>query len=307
MGFHVHTQDLTLAVASGIRDVCRDIFGGTAPKEIHHYTHAYVVRSIIETRSVWATCIDGQAADKGEVSHASALVAEAVAELSRSKIPSFAADVLHRLPHFMEERKRWVFITCFCDDDESTTHYARFGPYRLTFPAPWAEPETLDLQDSAADCWYQRVVYSGEKQRTAIGRALHAILSAVSLYTGGNNTGPMASWMVDSCARIAGQLLLGLGLGFKPERFEDEREWRIICCPRLGHNSSAPSQADENFAVHIKNSSRRHVLLKINRQWRIFQPVLMPPVPFRRWGVDPARSTPAETNAIEEIVRRHSR
>jgi hypothetical protein len=300
-------QDLTLSVASGIGDVCRELFGGPAPKELHHYTKADVVRSIIETRSVWATCVDGQAADKGEISHAAALVIDRAAGLSHSKMPRFATDVMNRLPYFMEERKKWVFIACFCDDDESTTHFGRFGPYRLTFPAPWVEAERLALQDSAAECWYQRVVYSEEKQRAAIERALRAIVSAVSLYTGGDNTGPMASWMVDSCARIAGQLLLGLGLGFKPKSFEDEREWRIICCPRLGHNSSAPAQADENFSIHIENSSPRHVLLKINRPWPIFEPLSMPPVPFRRWGCDPVRSTPAERSTIEDLLRRHSR
>jgi hypothetical protein len=306
MGFHIHTQDLTQAVAAGIRDVCRDLFSGPAPKELHHYTRGDVVRSIIETRSVWATCVDGHTADKGEISHATALVAESAAEVSRSPISQFAADVLNRLPHFMEERRKWAFITCFCDDDESRTHFERFGPYRLTFAAPWMGGEFLGLEDSSAECWYQRVVYCEERQRAAVERALQSIVSAVSLHTGGDNRGPMASWMIDSCARIAGQLLLAMGLGFKPKRFDDEREWRVICCPRLGHNTSAPPFADENFATNVRNSTRRRVLLRVKGPWRIFEPVVMAPIPFLRWGCDLTRTSAVEASSIEALLRRFS-
>lgn len=147
----------------------------------------------------------------------------------------------------MEERKRWIFIACFCDDHDSALHWSEHGHYCLTFPAPWTEVPSLSLSDPNAECWHQRVLYDEQSQGRAIERALRAIVLAISKNTNGQDEGPWAKAMVDNCARNAAQLLLGLAVGFKRSSFNDEKEWRILCAPRLANNNSAPNWIDEHF------------------------------------------------------------
>jgi hypothetical protein len=191
------------------------------------------------------------------------------------------------LPFFMEERKRLVFIACFCDHHDSDLHWREFGDYRLTFPSPWTGMPSLALSDPQGECWYQQVIYDERLQRDTIERALRAIAAAISDNTSGQDEGPWAQAMVDSCARNTARAVLGLVVGFKRSSFQGEREWRIVCAPRLGRNSSAPRLDDENFAINTKRSTRPHVLLQIHLERCLFEPLLI----LRRFlpgvGVEP--------------------
>lgn len=240
----------------------------------------------MQNRSLWATCIADQS-DQAEISHASEIVVRLAEEIQSSEVPEFSLNVLKRLPFFMEERRQWIFIACFCDDHDSDLHWREYGDYRLTFAPPWTGMPSLALSDPQAECWYQRVIYEDQLQQGAIERALGSILLAISSNSSGQNDGPWAQAMVDSCARNTAQLLLGLAVGFKRSSFRGEREWRIVCAPRLGSNSSAPQWIDENFAVNVKRSPRPHVLLQIHSERRLFEPLLIPPVPFLGWARNP--------------------
>lgn len=112
--------------------------------------------------------------------------------------------------------------------------------------------------------------------------------------------------MVDSCARNTAQLLLKMAAGFKQHRFAGEREWRIVCAPFLGRNSSAPSLLDEKFAVNIKSGPRAHVALQIARPWRILEAATMPPVPFVDWACS-SRIDRAAIEGINRTLRSHGR
>lgn len=300
MSFHVSNMSLTLAVSEGLREIKVDLFRGPAPRQLHHYTKAPVVESIIADRALWGTCLADQA-DQTEVSHAAALVAQ-LAESLAVRSNSFSRDVLRRLPFFMEERKRWIFIACFCDDDNSALHWSSYGDYCLTFPVPWTSIASLTLGDSQSECWYQRVVYDEKMQRQAIERALRVIVSALAQNTRGQNEGPWAGAMVDGCARNTAQLLLGIAVGFKRSGFRGEREWRIVCAPRLGNNNSAPDWVDEMFSANIKQSPRPHVLLQIPRPQRLFMPLLVPPVPFLGWTWNPNRYREDEVQRINSAL-----
>jgi hypothetical protein len=236
MGFHIWNQNLTSAISDAIAEINKVLFAGSAPRFLHHYTSAATVEAIVQSRSLWATCI-GDQSDKTEISHASELVTELAEEVSRSETHAFAIDVLKRLPFYMEERKQWIYIACFCDDHDSGLHWREYGDYRLTFHASWTGAPALSMSDFQADCRYQPVIYDERLQRNAIERALRLIVLAISSNTGGHNQGPWAQAMVDNCARNVAQLLLGVVVGFKRKLFEGEREWRIVCAPRLGNNN----------------------------------------------------------------------
>jgi hypothetical protein len=306
MGFQVSNLTLTIAISDAVGEIYRELFTGPGPQLLHHYTSAATVKAIVQSRSMWATCIDDQS-DKSEISHASGLVTQLAEETSQLGTPAFAADVLRRLPFFMEERKQWIYIACFCDDHKSALHWEKYGNYCLAFPAPWTGRPSLALSDPQAECWYQRAIYDEGSHRIAIERALKSIVLALSRNTSGRNEGPWAQAMVDNCARNAAQLLLSLAVGFKRKSFEDEREWRIVCAPRLGSNSSAPKYIDDNFNVNVRRSPRRHLLLQIRREQVLFQPQLIGPVPFLHWSHNPDHYDTQELDKINSVLRANHR
>ena len=306
MSFHVSNMGLTLAVANAVRDVGKELFSGPAPHNLHHYTSATTVESIIQSRAFWATCIADQV-DETEVTHAAGMVNREAEHLAGGKVPPFAVDVLRRLPFYMEERKQWVYIACFCDDQDSALHWKEYGDYCLTFPAPWTGTPGLKLLDTQADCWYQRVIYDEDVQQRATKRVLEAVVEAIRQHTGGQNVGPWAEAMVNNCAMNTAQLLLGIALGFKRKQFEQEKEWRIVCAPRLGSNSSAPTSIDDSFRVNVNHVPRRHVALQIQREQQWFQPLLIPPVPFLQYKPNPNRNDAGEIERINTLLRSHHR
>ena len=227
MGLQVFSLGLTEAISDSVGEIHRALFAGTAPRFLYHYTAADKVAGIVQSRSIWARCINDQT-DPGEISHAAGLVTQAAEQTAQSEPSIFAKDVLRRLPFFMEERKKWMFIACFCEDSESAVHWERYGNYCLAFPAPWTGTKALGILDLRAECWYQRVIYNEERQRNAIEGAIRSVVLALSRNTAGVNEGPWAQAMKAMCARNAAQLLLRLAVGFKRDSYADEREWRIV-------------------------------------------------------------------------------
>lgn len=299
-------MSLANAISHAVGEIGRALFSGSGPKALHHYTSATTVEAIVQSRSLWATCIDDQL-DKTEISHASELVAQMAEKISCPATSTFARDVLRRLPFFMEERKQWMYIACFCDDHDSVLHWTEYGKYCLTFPAPWTGVPSLALSDTKAECWYQRVIYDERLQRNAMKSALKAIVLAISQNTAGHNSGPWAQAMVDSCARNSAQLLLSLAVGFKRESFEGEMEWRIVCSPRLGSNSSAPTFIDENFSVNIRRLPQRHLILQIGRERTCFRPLEVVLVPFLHIACGLDHYDAQEFDRINSVLRAYGR
>jgi hypothetical protein len=306
VGFSISNSSLTGAIVESLDEIQRELFAGPPPPFLHHYTKSAVVESIVRSRSLWATCIADQS-DQTEISHASEMVERLAEEIRRPGMSEFSLNVFKRLPFFMEERKRWIFIACFCDHHDSVLHWRDYGDYRLTFPPPWTGMPFLALSGLQGEYWYQRVIYDERLQRGAIERALRSISLAISRNTNGQNEGPWAQTMVDSCARNTAQVLLRLAVSFKRSEFRGEKEWRIVCAPRLGSNSSAPRLVDENFAVNIKRSPRSHVLLQIHLEPRLFEPLLSPPVPFLEWAWNPNRLDGKAIGEINEALKSNHR
>ncbi len=279
MSFHLHNLGLNEAVGKAVHAIGVELFSGDAPLALHHYTRAETVESIINGRSLWSTSLADQS-DQSELLHAISLIRETADYLSTKALCPFSADVIRRIAPLMEERREWFYIACFCGENESRFHFDTYGRYCLKFFTPWSGQRYLTYPMSNADHWYQRVVYDQAVQRQAIRAALEAIVTAVSRNTSGANVGPAAHWMVDSCARIAANHLLSICVAFKNPKYVDDREWRIVVCPKLNPLSSAPKMADEDFLVAIKSGKRRHIDLNIPRPYEIFKPLLIPPVPF---------------------------
>jgi hypothetical protein len=306
MSFHVSNLTLALEITRALRAISLELFTGPRPQLLHHYTSAATVEAITHSRCLWATCVNDQS-DQTEISHASEIAMRLASGISLSASSTFAADVLERLPFYMEERKRWIYIACFCDDDSSGFHWDRFGAYRLTFSVPWTGLPSLAFSDTHAECWYQRVIYDEGAQARAMERAMRSIVLAICRNTSGENMGPWARGMVDTCARNTAQLLLSLAVAFKRRSVENEKEWRIVCAPLLGSNSSAPDLIDQNFNSNVKCSPRRHVLLQIRRELSLFQPLRVAPVPFLSWAQSPRHFNAQEVELINGALKINNR
>jgi hypothetical protein len=305
MSFHVQQAALINDVAQAYKQIGSELYSGPAPESLHHYTHGERVCQIADSRSVWATCIADQK-DQSEVSHAIELMRKLVEQEIKEGVSHFTREVLQRLAFYMEERRKWVFIACFCGNQQSDYLWKNYGEYCLTFPAPWMGSPSLTCLDVRADCWYCPVVYEQNSQEHAFRLAIRALTSSIKQFTSGDEIDP-GSWIAQSCAKNIAQLLLGLSLGFKKEEFRDEEEWRIICCPRLAANNSAPAIADENFQPHIKENINRHILLQIPREHRLFEPLLIPSVPFMHLSRKPDYLNDNETCSIRDTLRANNR
>src|SRR5271165_2386630 len=102
--FRVHNLGLVEHLASAVRQIGHAIYSGPAPKHLHHYTDVNAVEAIINSRSLWATCIADQN-DKSEIVNATELVAEISEAKIRTRISAFAKEVLQCLAAQMEERR----------------------------------------------------------------------------------------------------------------------------------------------------------------------------------------------------------
>lgn len=306
MGFRVHNLGLNEAIAESVRQIGKRLYDGPAPSALYHYTAAERVVSIVNGRCVWATSLADQS-DQSELLHAIEIVRVSSESIIGAGKAQRNADVLRAIAPSMEERRNWFFIACFCGNEDSHHHQKTYGNCCLRFEAPWMKRPHLTLVGSHVDCWYQRVIYDPSIQSDAITEALHAIADALDRNTSGFNEGPWQPFMTSGCARIAAHHLLAIALGFKRKEFIDDGEWRIVCCPRLNPLSSAPSMADENFRVAIKLGVRRHVELTVPREYRLFEPLLIPPVPFVQVIPNMDAYTGAEFEKVRRALRENGR
>ena len=306
MSFHIHSLGLNEAINDAVRQIGKRLYDGAAPQSLYHYTRAETVASIINSRCLWATCLAEQT-DQSELLHAISIIRDASQELIQSGVSELTADVLRQIPVLMEERRRWFFIACFCGEHSSPHHHSTYGTYCLCFTAPWTSSSFLAIQTSAADFWYQRVIYDETVQRRAMLDGLVAIADALRSYTAGVNEGPWMGMMSCNCARIAAEQLLAIAIGFKHRKFTPDEEWRIVCCPHRNPLSSAPDMADQLFSVAIRSDVRKHVDLIILRELNLFEPLLIPPVPFVQIFPNYGASTATELEMIRESLRNNGR
>ncbi len=262
MSFAINSLKLVEDLASSVRDVGRRIAKGPVPTVLYHYTPPDCAEKIVNTCSIWATCVADQKKDQTELTYGIELAQEAAHKLSQKGMPDFTARVLKMLSTSMLGRREWTFITCFCGQRRSEYHLENFGRYCLIFPIPLDGRPLLGCSDFRAERWYQRVIYDPASQRRAMTEAVQAIADSIKRNTTGVPEGPWTEWMAMDCARNAAQLLLSIAVGFKRKDYKHEKEWRLVCCPNLSLNNSAPKMADDNFKLCIEPDPRRHVVLR---------------------------------------------
>ncbi len=301
----VQSLALTLKIDQSLRAIHQSLYRKRAPIQLHHYTHPETLEKIIDTRVLWATCAADQD-DQTEISHAAELLSRAAERAISSRIPRFTAEVLRRIPFFIEDRKQYAFIACFCEIPDSSRHWDQFGKYRVSFAGPGSKTPQLCCMMPNSDSWFQQVIYNERLQIWAIQKSVEAVTDAVASCVYGDVDGPIRNWFIDSCARTAGQIILSMAIGFKRHSYKWEKEWRFVCFPRLGSSSSSPMSDDRDFLAYVRKQPRKHVPLTISQETRVFEPLLRPPVPFWRWQSAPNHAIDSELLTIRNaLIRNH--
>jgi hypothetical protein len=137
-------------------------------------------------------------------------------------------------------------------------------------------------------------------------QAVKAISDSIARNTAGVPDGPVIDWMAKDCARNAAQVLLTIAAGFKNKRYKDDKEWRLVYCPNLALNNSAPDTYDMYFKSAIRELPRRHIELRIESEMMLFY-ALRPQIPFIDIRQSPFHNSVEERARIEEVLLENSR
>jgi hypothetical protein len=307
MGISISNAALVQDMIVAVRLAAKSVYDGKSPSGLYHYTTFENVGKIIDSRTLWATCVAKQKNDLNELKQGIVWVKSAVDDIDSASVSPFVREVLRQIPELMELRRDWMFIACFCSSESSAFHWEHYGRYCLHLPIPPKWKPTIKLSDPRAEIWYQPVIYDHSAQRALIQMALSGIVAALAKNIRGEYGGPWMKTMTRFCARDAAQLLLSVAAGFKNETFKNDMEWRLICYPNLALGNSAPDMADENFAVQIKHEPIRHLKLQIQPSFDAFVPLRLPPIFFERVSQSPIHRNDMEREIIDQLLAKNGR
>jgi len=256
MAFRVYKAQLMEEMSLAISKLVANSFSQSAPTELHHYTGFEGLCGITRSRAFWAKSLTEQA-DQQELDYGISLLKEEIETRKRDSIPPFAGRVLNLVPGLLEDRKKWTFIACFCDDDDSPLHWEKYGKYRLTISFPRNRAQTFQPMDLSAEYFSRPVLYDSDEHYKIIKEAVSILIDCFARFSGGDeNQGPF-NWMEIGCARDAAQLLLDIVVGFKRPDYASEREWRLVCHPEINLGSTAYLDAERSLVVHVREAPRR--------------------------------------------------
>jgi hypothetical protein len=293
LAFH---QNLDAAIDS----IRRHLSPRRLPEALYHYTSFTGALGIIDSRALWATCVE-DLVDQSEIRHGMEIVQAEVQ--GRQELPRFPQQLLRSLPEVLSARRAWTFVACFRPKPVPNER----GPYCLQFEtlSDW-EPR-LRLAGLQSNVRYSRVIYQPSQKRKAIQRAINSIVISAARNSRGDLQGPWAESIEDPHARFAAQPLMNLISSFKDRKFEWEDEWRIVCSPKYSQNL-APDMDDDRFRPLIKGGEedcKRYVELRLSpKQHGMIVAFPRNEIPFSRILVrDDCAASYEEHQRIREALR----
>ena len=256
------------------------LLGRKLPPVLYHYTpEMSTVLNIGNSRILRATCaLDLD--DTSEIRYGVQIIRDEVSRTIRTNISPFSKLVLGFIAEHVEGRASFTFMACFCAEEDSSYHWKNYGAYRLGFSTNGSWNPMLVLAGTDSYTQYFRVIYRSCVQTQIIRKAISEIVGVIDIHTRGEPSGPCIPWLAKSMARDLSQLLFDLVISFKNKKFQSEREWRIVCRPKLALTSTAPSMADENFVHRIRPGTKKFIELTTPSKSDWPSIVLRPIVPF---------------------------
>jgi hypothetical protein len=276
MVFGFRNAEFDEDIALLTREIARSTFRGPGPRILCHYTRRESFEKILETRTLWATCLTEQS-DKTELRHGIALVEEIAMKLLDREGNPFVQNVLSGLADFMRSRRSMLFITCFCSGAASPFHVERYGPVCLRFTQPRGGAPPLTLKGMGGESWFSPAIYGENDQRRVVRNFLERASNLLVKHSTGSPEWGGAEWMASTPRRDLGQCLLSIVASFKRKKFRRDREWRLIFSPTLSLSNSAPGLVDERFSSFIETQPRRHVSLRREVEFTLRAGAVWPP------------------------------
>ncbi len=305
MGIRIDNWALVQAVEQVIEDTADALFPLRTPKLVYYYTRFETAQSIIRSRSIWATCLANQKNDETELQDAIRIVTDEAERLISAGISPFSEAIFEKIGAVMESRRKWNFIACFSEDKNSPHHWTTYGEYRFDISA-------ISLRNAKFECgafrsqqWFQPVIYDRQMQKRVIRECFDRILNLQARHISGEFGGPWMTSLAGSAARDIAQLLLRIAVSFKNQRFENDREWRLIFCPHLAVANSAPTMFDEQFEGSIKANKVRHVEVQSARPIELFKPLRLPPQPFSFLEQSSHHNSEEERQILSQLLIEH--
>jgi hypothetical protein len=289
-------------LAETVGRIRRRLYPRRLPSALYHYTSTDGVLGIIDSRTLWATCVE-DLDDQGEVRHGIEMVQAEVRRLHDLGVARFPRQVLGFLSEALSTRRAWTFVACFRAKGVGQER----GPYCLQFDtfSNW-EPR-LHLPGLHADVQYHRVIYKPSQKRKAIRRAINSIVILAARNRRGDLQGAWEESIARIHARIASQSLMNIISSFKCCTFEWEDEWRIVCRPRCSTAGSAPDMDDDAFKPLIKKDEKRdkrYVELRVPQQDQMLLAFPRNTIPFSAIYVcDDSAGRDAERERIRAMLQ----
>ncbi|MBV9766040.1 MAG: hypothetical protein JOZ48_14435 [Acidobacteriaceae bacterium] len=288
MGFTSFPFAFARDITDAVNSVRRNLQPTACPPVLYHNTSFRGISGILNTRTMWATCVD-DLEDETEIEHGVKTVEAEIRQRRLGGKKSVVGRLLQLVPELLRERRRWTFVACFRrtlerppDTDSALAakcaKWDRDHPYCVEFEtlSNWKPRLRLGIR---SDQQYHRVVYDRDVQRTAVARAIAKVIDLASKNCTGALEGPLAEGLAKSHARLVAQSLIDMVCGFKSPSYSWEDEWRIVCRPATRLASSAPEFEDDHFSPYVKSGPTRHVELAAHEQGPIsslFQPRVLP-------------------------------
>lgn len=299
-------------ISNSVTAIWESLQPSACPPVLHHNTTYAGITGIIETRAVWATCIE-DLEDKAEIQHGVEIVEAEIRQIHFSEDNSIPEQILRFVPDLLKDRKSWTFVACFrgnlerpaITDATAAKRCAEWEighPYGLEFDT-LSDPQPRLRSGMFADVHYHRVIYDPALQRAAVARLITAVIASTQNNCAGTLEGPWAESLAKIQARIVSQCLIDMISAFKSPAYAWEDEWRVVCRPRITPAGSAPDLDDDNFRTNIKAGSSRYVELRTHEQGPVFN--AFPPcvVPFRAVRIsDPSNNLTTEHRRIRQVL-----
>jgi hypothetical protein len=261
MSFHFQNAQFVADLGPLTQRVARSAFSGVAPAALYHYTSPHSGKKIVETKEIWATCVNAQE-DLTELMHGIDLTERLAMELMDREPNLFVRKVLAKLPEFMRTRREMVFVTCFCGVAASEFHAKKYGSVCFKFDIPRGWKPALECTDLRADSWYSPVIYGEPEQVNALKAFLTDVSRLLAAHSSGHPEEDRVGWLQNGPIRDIGQCLLTIISCFKREIYSLDQEWRLVFTPNLALSYSAPQMLDDTFNTCVVNDPKRHICLR---------------------------------------------
>jgi hypothetical protein len=248
----VNFIELMRSTSDAVGNLVSEVYDQPKPWLFYRYTSK--LREFVNSQCLWSTSLENQK-DRSELIHGLQWLDEAMRS-GAIATNEFTRAVLNRLPRLIRERRKWMFITCFCADAGSNAHQTRYGTQFLKLTRD--ELIRLRCKDPEATMWLQPVIYREDVQKAAIKKAIDSLVMCLERQS---VSGPMEGcdqWLATDCATNMAIILLRLLSGFKQVEYADENEWRMVTYPEMILGYTAQSDLENNFRIATSEKPRPH-------------------------------------------------